>query len=368
VQIALILPQHRLGTWHESLAESLSGTHDVKVFIDDGMPPYPFPIRTWLGIERLLYRRQRGASSDFAGEALLASHELDESEFDVVVDLSERPQPRPNAVAVRYGGSTDTMALVDRLLGQQTPHLTVSKQGTDGVLAESFPAIDDKFRLTRGLQLAFGRCISLLERALQSQRERPASQPAALPATSQGLPSFIGRFVTQKMTNVLVGRFMPMPQWSVALRNASGPFVPIDSEKQRFYADPFLYAWSGKTFLFVEDYSDITKKAVISAAEVVGNRLAGTPAPILERPYHLSYPLVFAEAEEIFMLPETVGNSSLELYRAVAFPWKWQLESDPDRRDGVGGCDAGLPSKSLVAVCKHGAARDDGSRRAFHFL
>jgi hypothetical protein len=156
VQIALILPQHRLGTWHERLAESLSETHDVKVFIDDGMPPYPLSIRTWLGFERLLYGQLRGASSDIAGEALLPSLEVDGSKFDVVVDLSERPQPRPQAIAIRYGGSTDTMALVDRLLGQRTPHLTVSKQGMDGVLAESLPAIDDKFRLTRGLQLSFG--------------------------------------------------------------------------------------------------------------------------------------------------------------------------------------------------------------------
>ena len=50
--------------------------------------------------------------------------------------LTERPQPRHNAIAVRYDGSTDSMALVDRLLGQQTPHLTVSKQGTNGILAE----------------------------------------------------------------------------------------------------------------------------------------------------------------------------------------------------------------------------------------
>ena len=111
--------------------------------------------------------------------------------------LTERPQPRHNAIAVRYDGSTDSMALVDRLLGQQTPHLTVSKQGTNGILAKSFPAIDDKFRLTRGLQLAFGRCISLIERALQSQRERPVS-PAASPVTPQGLPAFVGRFVTRK--------------------------------------------------------------------------------------------------------------------------------------------------------------------------
>ncbi len=283
MQVALILPQRRLGTWHKSLAESISGTHDVEVFIDDGMPPYPSPIRAWLSVERLLYREQRSASSDFAGKDFSPSHEIEDTKFDVVIDLSERPQPRHNALAIRYDGSTDSMVLVDRLLGRQTPDLTVTKQGTDGILAESLPAIDDKFRLTRGLQLAFGRCISLVERALRSQRERPAIQSAVSPATSQGLPAFIGRFVAQKMANVLVGRFMPVPQWSVALRNASGPFVPVESERQRFYADPFLYARSGKTFLFVEDYSDATKKAVISAAEVVGDRLASAPVSILER-------------------------------------------------------------------------------------
>jgi hypothetical protein len=37
--------------------------------------------------------------------------------------------------------------------------------------------------------------------------------------------------------------------------------------------------------------------------------------------------LVFAEAGETFMLPETAGNNALELYRAVAFPWEWRLET-----------------------------------------
>jgi hypothetical protein len=105
VQVALILPQRRLGTWRERLAESISGTHDVKVFIDDGMPPYPSLIRVWLGIERLLYREQTGASSDFAGEDLSPSHEVDESKFDVIIDLTERPQPRHNAIAIRRSAS-----------------------------------------------------------------------------------------------------------------------------------------------------------------------------------------------------------------------------------------------------------------------
>jgi hypothetical protein len=102
--------------------------------------------------------------------------------------------------------------------------------------------------------------------------------------------------------------------------------VPIESPNGHFYADPFFCAAAGKTFLFMEDYSDATNKAVISAAEVVDGRLAGSPVPVLERPYHLSYPLVFSEADAFFMLPEAAGSGSLELYRATQFPWKWQRE------------------------------------------
>jgi hypothetical protein len=327
VRVALILPERRLGWWHQRLVESLAKAHDVKVFIDDHAPPYALPISAWLGLEQFLYRQSPVPSSELTSQDLPRAQELDEHAFSTIIDLSERAPPRTGAMTVCYDGSTDSMALIDRLLGQQTPQLTVRREGTSDILAESSPAIDDKFRLTRGLQLAFGRCIALIERALQNGRARADDMPLAAHATSGSLPGFVGRFVTQKIANVLVNRFTAAPTWSVALRNGSGPFVPVDCQKLHFYADPFLHATSGKTFLFVEDYSETTGKAVISTAEVVGDRLAGTPVPVLERPYHLSYPLVFAEAEEIFMLPETTGNSSLELYRATQFPWKWQLET-----------------------------------------
>jgi hypothetical protein len=326
VRVALILPERRLRTWHASLAKRLSGTHDVKVFLDEGVPPYPLGVRAWLTVERLLYRDQHSASESLADKALPPSRAVDSHAFDVVVDLSEQAQPRPNAIVVRYDGSPDSLTLLDRLLAHQTPYLTVARQGAHGILAESFPAIDDKFRISRGLRIASGRCISLIERALQNPRERPAGRSSALLSTPGGLPAFIRSFATHKAANML-GRLSRAPQWSVALRSRSGPFLPIASERQHFYADPFLHEWSGRTFLFVEDYSDATKKAVISAAEIVGGRLASAPVPILDRPYHLSYPLVFAEAGEIFMLPETAGNSAVELYRAVAFPWEWRLES-----------------------------------------
>jgi hypothetical protein len=60
-------------------------------------------------------------------------------------------------------------------------------------------------------------------------------------------------------------------------------------------------------------------------AEVIGDRLASAPVPVLNRPYHLSYPHVFEADGEILMIPETGENRTLELYRATEFPLKWEL-------------------------------------------
>jgi len=163
------------------LAKRLSGTHDVKVFLDESVPPYPLGVRVWLTVERLFYRDQHCASGSLADKASSPSRAVDPNAFDVVIDLSEQPQPRPNAIFVRYDGSPDSLTLLDRLLAHQTPHLTVARQGAHGILAESFPAIDDKFRISRGLRIASGRCISLIERALQNPRERPAARASAPP-------------------------------------------------------------------------------------------------------------------------------------------------------------------------------------------
>ncbi len=58
----------------------------------------------------------------------------------------------------------------------------------------------------------------------------------------------------------------------------------------------------------------------------MGDRPVGTPVPVLERPFHLSYPFVFAVNDAIYMLPEASQNASLDLYKAVDFPWHWEIE------------------------------------------
>jgi hypothetical protein len=48
--------------------------------------------------------------------------------------------------------------------------------------------------------------------------------------------------------------------------------------------------------------------------------------PVLERDYHLSYPYTFTWHGELFMIPETAANRSVELYRAVRPPYEWAFD------------------------------------------
>ena len=59
----------------------------------------------------------------------------------------------------------------------------------------------------------------------------------------------------------------------------------------------------------------------------LGTHGASSPALALERPYHLSYPYVFAHDGRILMIPETCHNRTIELYEAKSFPRSWSLRS-----------------------------------------
>jgi hypothetical protein len=50
--------------------------------------------------------------------------------------------------------------------------------------------------------------------------------------------------------------------------------------------------------------------------------------PVLEEPWHLSYPFLIEHGGEIFMIPESSANRTVTLYRAVDFPRRWVREAN----------------------------------------
>ncbi len=103
-------------------------------------------------------------------------------------------------------------------------------------------------------------------------------------------------------------------------------FRIIPSPRGRYLADPFLAEHDGRTFIFVESCPLRRTQGVIAVMEL-GDDSTSDPVTVLERDYHLSYPAVFRWGDDWYMTPETAGNRSIELYRAVEFPWRWELDT-----------------------------------------
>ena len=100
---------------------------------------------------------------------------------------------------------------------------------------------------------------------------------------------------------------------------------PLALPKGCFYADPFVIEKDGINYIFLEAYEEQLKKAHIVVLEADGSGIISQPKKVLEAPYHLSYPFVFAHEGNYYMIPETAANKTVSLYRARSFPYDWEL-------------------------------------------
>lgn len=94
----------------------------------------------------------------------------------------------------------------------------------------------------------------------------------------------------------------------------------------RFWADPFPVQVDAKYYIFMEEFLYDAKKAHISVIEMDLDGTWKQPVKVLERDYHLSYPFLFEWHGQLYMVPETKRNNTIELYRCVEFPLKWEFD------------------------------------------
>lgn len=104
-------------------------------------------------------------------------------------------------------------------------------------------------------------------------------------------------------------------------------FKKIIPPKDRFWADPFIIRKNDQYYIFFEEliYSKIKAHISLIIMDDYGNYTV--PVKVLERDYHLSYPFLIEDKGEIYMIPETKSNKTIELYKCTSFPLKWELES-----------------------------------------
>jgi hypothetical protein len=134
----------------------------------------------------------------------------------------------------------------------------------------------------------------------------------------------------------LAFRFVDIEPWSGSLAG----FHRLDPPRAGFWADPFALQRGGKSYIFFEELPGGSDRAHISVIEVDRDGRASKPLRVLEREYHLSYPFLVEDGGQLYMVPETAGNRTIEIYRCIDFPGKWRRERV--LVDGIFAADATL--------------------------
>jgi len=105
-------------------------------------------------------------------------------------------------------------------------------------------------------------------------------------------------------------------------------FKHITPPKDRFWADPFVVARDNKYYIFIEEFLYAPQKGHISLIVMNKDGSWESPVRVLEAPYHLSYPFILEFEGDLYMVPESMGNGTVELYKCTAFPRKWEFQKN----------------------------------------
>ena len=104
------------------------------------------------------------------------------------------------------------------------------------------------------------------------------------------------------------------------------PFAEILTSWRYWCADPFIVEENGTYYVLCELMDIKTSHGLLGLAEL--NPGGKTYVrPIADLGCHVSYPNVFKVQDTWYMIPETSGRKTIELYQSVHFPDKWEKKA-----------------------------------------
>lgn len=282
---------------------------------------------------------------------------------ELVVWLADAPvsEDARDVLYVRHGGRVEPaeQAVMRALLSDAScleTEVLLRRAGGRTVVVERTVSGLRPFSLTLSTDMLLWKLAALVPRATERVpgRESPSpGAPASVPGSSAvpRTPSTLMLFARSAIAwpRVVVTRLLFRRPWAIRLRRRGAePTAGWSTGEElvrwargHLYADPFLFEHEGRHHLFCEEQPRGAGRAVIAHTELrLDGVAADPPTPVLARPYHLSYPFVFAHEGETFMIPETSAVARVELYCAVEFPHRWEREAV--LIDGLDAADATL--------------------------
>jgi len=127
--------------------------------------------------------------------------------------------------------------------------------------------------------------------------ERLYTEPGNLELAKR-LPGYAWHYMAKRIRDVLTAEhwflMYELNQLNKGISTSFWHFTKLMPPNDRFWADPFVIYENDRYYIFIEEYLYKVKKAHISVFELGHNVPMTKPVRIIDRPYHLSYPLALS--------------------------------------------------------------------------
>jgi len=359
LRLQIHLPIAGLRRWQTRVIETLAGRPDVTLGVSRGEG-----VDEVVGLDALF-----DFDRLFVGRTAAAADRLAAPDFpgplatpDLVLDLAGDAEAPAGVPLLRplCLGLPPLVGALAAVLADRVPvcEMLWCEPGADPRVIERWAlAVEERAVTLRAVSQILARLAHLTVAAVVDRDLAPAHRRALAPAVAAArprpfaAPTALLRSLADRVRRRLDRLARRPVDWRVITRlrdPAADPLAPerdptafhrLVDDGRRFYADPFVHREAGRTWLFVEEFPYATGRGVLSVAEIAADGVVATPRPFLEQDCHLSYPQIFAADGEIWMVPETSGRRTVELWRAVAFPHRWEkhaiLVDDVDLGDAT---------------------------------
>lgn len=122
----------------------------------------------------------------------------------------------------------------------------------------------------------------------------------------------------------------------------------LDLDAEIINADPFLFSYNGKLYLFFERQNRYFGKGIICMIYTEDGVHWSKPVVVLKEDFHLSFPFVFEDNGGVYMIPESGHDKAIRLYRCIDENLQqWKLEKKIVD-DGFSWVDSSLIKKDGV--------------------
>ncbi|MER9894199.1 hypothetical protein NKJ40_19320 [Mesorhizobium sp. M0119] len=341
--------------WHLWLAEALAKVpgNDVSCAFAAGCHPLPLIFRLLLELERLLYGFSVQGATDSVEAALRSLPPSPAEQVDVVIDLSgEESLPSGRRVLTPlFNGVPGEIGVMAALANDQELLVELHDTARPSQPWMARPASADRAVVAVSLDSVLSCAVALI---LKAMREETRSAASGVPGPRTTVPSLSALSAIAWETSTVASKVIKFldilarggKAWGIGWRfdqaaslldKGGAAFKVLTGDAGSYLADPFPFRHQGQDFIFVEQYLYSKNRGCIAVVTADRSGTAGAPQIVLEEPHHLSYPFVFEQDGQVWMIPESGAARNVSLYRAVEFPYRWTREAC--LIDGIEGYD-----------------------------